>query len=361
VFGQEAVAALARVLASGRLTQGPNVEAFEDAVAEYCGTRFAVATTSATTALQLVLAALDIRQGDEVIVPDFTYPATANVVLRQGANVRLVDIDPRTYNVDPDAVAEAISPRTRAVIAVDLFGLPADYTALEPIVADREIPLLCDAACALGGAWESRRCGSIGVAGCFSFHPRKILTTGEGGMVTTDDEHLAERARRLRNHGSERDGWRSVFVEPGFNFRMGELEAALGLVQIAGHDAVIERRRLLAARLTAALADVDGITAPYEPVGGRHAYQAYVTMLDESVDRDRLIALLRDEEIEATLGTYALHAEPAFAEACGTRPGDLPVSFAASSRSLALPLHERLREVDVDRVAGALSVAIAAM
>ena len=344
-FGQDALDAVAEVLASGRLTQGPKVAAFEEAVAAYCGVPHAVATTSATTALHLTLAALDVGPGDEVVVPDFTYPATGNAVLQTGADVRLVEVDLRTYNVDPNALSDAISERTKAVIAVDLFGLPSDYGAIDT----GGIPLICDAACALGAEWDGRRCGSIGAAACFSFHPRKVLTTGEGGMVTTADDALAARMRRLVNHGTERDGWRSIFVEPGFNYRLSELQAALGLVQVPRHDEVVARRRELAARLTELLGGIDGIEPPYEPPGARHSYQAYVGVLAEGVDRDALIAALGARGIEATLGTYALHAEPAYAKS-----GVFPVSLSLSQRTLALPLHEKLADDAPQRVADAI-------
>lgn len=359
-FGADAVDAVARVLASGHLTQGPVVQEFEAAVAELCGVPHAIATTSATTALTLALAALDVGPGDEVIAADFTYPATGNVVLQQGATLRLADVDPGTFCVRPDAVADLVTERTRAVVAVDVFGLPADYVALERMLDERGVALICDAACSLGGAIGERPTGSFGRVSCFSFHPRKSLTTGEGGMVTTADAALADRIRSLRNHGSERRDWRATFVEAGFNARMSDLNAAVGLVQAAGYPGVVERRRALAARLTEALRPLDGVRPQAVPPGFRHPYQAYVVVLDAALDRDALIVALRERGVESTLGTYAMHAEPAFERACSTRPGDLQASFALRERTLALPLHERLEDSDVDRVAEALADAIAA-
>lgn len=353
-FGPEAIAAIEEVLASGQLTQGPKVEAFEQAVAAFCGTANGVATTSATTALELVLASLDIGPGDEVIVADFTYPATANAVLQRSAQPRLVDVDAETYCIDIDAVVSALNPQTAAVIAVDAFGLPADYAALEDALAAEGLPLICDAACALGGAIGDRRCGSFGLASAFSFHPRKSLATGEGGMVTTQDDELARRMRRLRNHGSERVGWRARFIEPGFNFRMSEINAALGLVQVDSHLKVVERRRELARHLTSLLTDVEGVEPQRVPPARLHPYQAYVVTLEPTIDRDLVIAELGVRGIESTLGTYALHAEPAFERACGTRPGDLPRSHRLMQQTLALPLHQRLRETDLSRIAAAL-------
>ncbi|MBW3607764.1 MAG: DegT/DnrJ/EryC1/StrS family aminotransferase [Actinobacteria bacterium] len=357
-FGPEALEAIGQVLASGHLTQGPVVAEFEAAVAAFCGVRHGVATTSATTALELVLAALDIGPGDEVIAADFTYPATGNAVLQRGAALRLADADASTYCVAPDAIEALLSPRTKAVLAVDVFGLPADYAAIEPLLEHHGVPLVCDAACSLGGALDQRRCGSFGRAGCFSFHPRKSLTTGEGGMVVTDDDALAERMRELRNHGTRREGWRSTFVEPGFNYRMSDLNAALGLVQVPAHESTVRTRNALAARLSAQLERVDGIRPQHVPVAALHPYQAYVVTCDPALERDALIAALREQGVESTLGTYAMHAEPAFARACGTAPGDLPVSDALARSTLALPLHQGLTEADIDTVARALDAAV---
>lgn len=359
-FGPEAIEAIGRVLQSGNLTQGPVVAEFEEAVAAFCGAAHAIATTSATTAIELALAALDLGPGDEVVAADFTYPATGNAVLQRGATLRLADADPASYCIDVAALEAALTPRTRAVLTVDVFGLPADYTAIEPLLDARGIPLICDAACSLGGAIGDRRTGTFGLASCFSFHPRKSLTTGEGGMVLTDDDALAARMRRLRNHGTERAGWRATFVEPGFNYRMSDLNAALGLTQVAGFGEVVERRRALAAALVGLLADVDGVTPQAAPDGHRHPYQAFVVTCDEDLDRDALVLALRERGVESTLGTYAMHVEPAFQAACGTRPGDLPASKALLDRTLALPLHQGMDEDDVATVARVLREVVSA-
>jgi dTDP-4-amino-4,6-dideoxygalactose transaminase len=359
-FGPEALDAVARVLATGNLTQGPEVAAFEAAIAELCGAREGVATTSATTALELALAALDIGPGDEVAAADFTYPATGNAVVQRGASLRLIDVDPATYCIDPDALAAALTSRTRAVLTVDVFGLPANYTAIEPLLTERGISLICDAACSLGGAIGARRTGAFGVMSCLSFHPRKSLTTGEGGMVVTDDPALAHRLRRLRNHGSDRLGWRATFVEPGYNYRLSDINAALGLAQVPGFPAAVARRRELAAALTERLREVDGIEPQVEPDGFTHPYQAYVITCAEGLARDALIVALRERGVESTLGTYAMHAEPSFQRVCGTRPGDLPISHALAERTLALPLHQGMSDADVDVVADTLGMLVSA-
>jgi dTDP-4-amino-4,6-dideoxygalactose transaminase len=359
-FGDEALEAIGRVLASGNLTQGPVVADFEAAVASFCGVAYGVATTSATTALELALAALDVGPGDEVLAADFTYPATGNAVLQRGATLRLVDVDPATYCIDAGALQAALTPRTKAVLAVDVFGLPADYTLIEPMLRDRGIALICDAACSLGGAIGERATGSFGELSCLSFHPRKSLTTGEGGMVLSDSADLAARLRRLRNHGTERSGWRASFIEPGFNYRLSDLNAALGLVQVPGFAEVVARRRELASALRARIAEIEGLTPQHAPAGFRHPYQAFVVTCEVGLDRDALVLNLRDQGVESTLGTYAMHVEPSFQRACGTRPGALPVSQMLAAQTLALPLHQGMADTDVDIVAEALRVAISA-
>jgi dTDP-4-amino-4,6-dideoxygalactose transaminase len=246
------------------------------------------------------------------------------------------------------------------VLTVDVFGLPANYPAIEPLLAERGATLICDAACSLGGAIGARRTGAFGAMSCLSFHPRKSLTTGEGGMVMTDDEGLAQRLRRLRNHGTERQGWRATFVEPGYNYRLSDINAALGLAQVPGFPAAIARRRELAAALSERLREIDGIEPQAEPDGFTHPYQAYVVACAEGLDRDALIFALRERGIESTLGTYAMHAEPSFQRACGTRPGALPISHALAERSLALPLHHRMRDGDVDLLADTLGTLVSA-
>lgn len=354
-FGDDALHAIGRVLASGHLTQGPVVAEFEEAIAEFCGVRHAIATTSATSAIELTLAAHDVGPGDLVLAPDFTYPATGNAVLQRGAELRLLDVSPTTYCVEAAEIEQALEEHpAKVVITVDVFGLPADYARIETMLAERGVTLICDAACSLGGAVDARRTGGFGAASCFSFHPRKSLSTGEGGMVTTDDDHLAARMRRLRNHGSERQGWRSSFIEPGFNYRMSDINAALGLVQVPRHADVVARRRALAARLTARLQAVEGVRPQWAPEGHMHPYQAYVVTLEERIDRDAAISALRDLDVESTLGTYALHMEPAFAQRGCAGPDGLPHSRALAEHTLALPLHEHLKDEDIEIIAGAL-------
>jgi perosamine synthetase len=345
---------VAGVLASGYLTQGPKVAELERAVADLVGAKYAFATTSATTALHLSIAALEIGPGDEVLVPDFTFPATANVVIQAGATPVLVDVDPRTFSIDPGEAERRITPRTRAIIPVHPFGLSADMDGVMSVARAHDLAVVEDAACALATTFQGRPVGVIGTMGCFSFHPRKSITTGEGGMITTNDDALAERIGLLRNHGGKRIEGRYRFDAPGFNYRLSDILAAVGVAQVRKLERILDRRRSIAATYTAALSDLSAILPPFEPPWKGHVFQSYVTLLDDSVDRDAVIRGMAERGIETTLGTYALHAEPFFRSKYGHAPGDRPNSWDSYRRTLTLPLYPQMTDEDIHRVTGAL-------
>ena len=357
--GEEELEEIRAVLASGYLSQGPKVEEFEAQVAAAVGSRYAFATSSCTTAMHLALVALGIGPGDEVLVPDFTFPATANVVVQQGAVPVLVDVEPGTYNVDPTDLARHLTGRTRAIMPVHLFGLSADLDPCLAFAREHGLAVIEDAACAIGATYKGRACGSFGDVGCFSFHPRKVITTGEGGMVVTDRADLAERFQLFRSHGGVRAAGRFTFEEAGFNYRLSDVHAALGTVQMRRLPEIVTRRRALAARLTERLAAVPGVNPPVEPAWAGHIFQAYVVTVDDGLDRDGLVALLRERGIESTIGTYALHAQPFFGRAYGYREGQLPCSAGIARQSLALPLFPQMSDAQVDRVAEGVRAAVA--
>ena len=337
------------VLESGMLTSGRNVAEFERSVADWVDVEHAVATTSATTAIHLALVGLGVGAGDEVLVPDFTFPATLNAVIQTGATPVLVDSCAESFDMDPEIAADLVSDRTKVVLPVDPFGQPADHLVLEGIASSVGAALVVDAACSLGAERSGLRCGSHGSAGCFSFHPRKVVTCGEGGMVTTDDSVLADRLRLLRSHGGARHAKPGLeFVEPGFNYRLSEIPAILGLSQVRRLGGILDDRRGTAARYDAALQGISGVTVLLPAPGVKWSYQSYVVVLDEGIDRDGIIGLMAEEMIETTIGTYACHEHPAFAPwSIGVA---LPNSARHAAHSLTLPLVPRMEDHQVDRV-----------
>jgi dTDP-4-amino-4,6-dideoxygalactose transaminase len=335
-LGAEELAAVAEVLEDGMLTMGPRVAELEAELARACEVEHAIAVSSGTAALHLAVLALGLDPGDEVLVPAYTFPATANVVALAGLRPVLVDVDPVTMNVDPELLR--VGPRTRAVMAVHLFGRPA------PVEALPELLLLEDAAGALGARRGARACGSLGTLGCLSFHPRKIVTTGEGGAVTTGDARIAEVVRRGRNHG-----WRSLadgdMPAPGLNYRLADVLCALGLPQLRRLDELLAARTRLAAGYAERLRDLP-VVLPRADDGDVHGWQAYVIQVDR---RDEVLAGLRADGVEAQIGTFALHLLHPYRD-----QGFFPGAEHAFEHALALPFHTRLTESDLDRVAETL-------
>lgn len=358
--GREELDEVAHVLEGGYLTQGPKAAEFEGLVARFTGVQHAFATSSCTTALHLALVALGVGSGDEVVVPDFTFPATANVVVQQGARPVIVDIDPVTFAMDPRALAAAITPGTTAIIVVHPFGLCADMDAINAVAEAAGIPVVEDAACALGGTYHGRPAGTLSAVGAFSFHPRKIITTGEGGMLTTDDEALAAKVAVLRTHGAVRRELYLEFEQAGFNYRLSDVNAAIGVAQMARLGNLVRRRRELAAELTGLLAGTAGLRTPVDPPGVKHTYQSYVVMLDDAIDRDAVIRASRARDVETTLGTYSLHCQPYFRRALDVGEGQYPCGAQAFRQSLSLPLYPQLESSDLTRVAEVVAESISA-
>jgi perosamine synthetase len=336
--GAEEAAAVSEVLESGMLTMGAKVGEFEAELARACGVEHAVAVSSGTAALHLAVLALGIGEGDEVLVPAYTFPATANMVALAGATPVLVDVDPATFNVDPAKVS--VGPRTKAIIAVHLFGRPARLEDLPELI------VLEDAAGALGARRRGRLCGGLGAAGCLSFHPRKIVTTGEGGAVTTNDAGLAERVRSSRHHGwSPADRYDDI-PSAAFNYRLSDVLCAVGIPQVRRLEELLAARERVAAGYAERLASLP-VRLPSADEGDRHGWQAYVIQIDR---RDEAMAYLRAQGIQCQIGTYALHRLSAYRD-----QGRFLGADACFDRALALPLHSRLTESDLDRVAGALT------
>ena len=342
-FGGEERDAIAQILASGMLVQGERVARFEAEVAERCGREHAIAVSNGTSALELSLVALGVGPGDEVLVPDLTWPSPAHAVALRGARPVLVDVDPDEWNATPDAFAAARTPRTVAAIVIDQFGFPARQEAIARALPG--LAIIEDAACAIGASITKKPCGSFGAIACFSFHPRKVLVTGEGGMCVTDDTALAARLRRLRNHGQDAPG---VFGEPGGNHRMTELAAAIGIAQLARLDERLETRRRLAERYRAALPELAFQRAAPE---AQPSVQTMGVVLPKGTDPSSVRTALRERGVEAGLLSYALHRLPSLA---GAAAGSFPNAERLADRGIALPLHSELGEDDQDLVIAAL-------
>ena len=359
----EDIAAVIEVLESDWLTTGPKVREFESRVAERIGVGHAVAVSNGTAALHAMMHALDIGPGDEVIVPTITFAASANCVVYQGGTPVLVDVEPDTLLIDPAAVEAAITDRTKAIIAVDYAGQPCDYVRLQAIADRHSIHLVTDACHSLGGSYEDSPVGSLTLASAFSFHPVKLMTTGEGGMVVTDDAELAEKMRVFRNHGISTDHhqrqsagtWEYAMCSLGFNYRLSDMQCALGISQLNKLDGWVRRRQEIAAHYDRAFSGVEGV----EPLSVREcassAFHLYVIRWRGGIDRSAAFARLREMGLAVNVHYQPVHLHPFYREQFGTHAGQCPVAEAAYDEIISLPMYPTMSNTDVERVIATVS------
>jgi len=365
-IGDADIKAVVEALVSGWLTTGPRVAEFEQAFAAHCGAAEGVAVNSGTAALHCAMRALGIGPGDEVIAPAITFAASANAALYEGATPVFADVEPDTLLIDPASVADKITARTRAIVAVDYGGQPADYDALREMARERVIARIADACHSPGATYKGRPVGTLGDISCFSFHPVKHMTTCEGGMAVTDDAEMAAHMRRFRNHGIDSDhrsreasGAHAYDMgELGYNYRLPDVQCALGLAQLGRLSGWVAARQKIAALYAAALASLAEIL-PLKTHGDRtNAHHLYVVKLAGHVDRDRVFARLRAEGIGANVH-YAPVYLHSYYRARGYAPGLAPVAEEASRRILTLPMFPAMTAADVERVTEALTRATA--
>jgi dTDP-4-amino-4,6-dideoxygalactose transaminase len=360
-LGEPELALLSQTIASGWITQGPRVAEFERAFAEYVGARHAVAVSSCTTALHLSLHLLGAGPGDEVITSPHSFIATANAIRYCGARPVFADIEPASLNLAPEAVRAAITPKTKAVLVVHQVGRPADLEALAAVAQERGLPIVEDAACAIGSEYRGAKIGSNRYSSlvCFSFHPRKVITTGDGGMITTDNDAFNERLRRLRQHGmsvNDLQRHRSAtvvheqYLEVGWNYRLTDLQAAVGLAQLHRLPDIIARRRGLAARYDRAFAGVAELETFAEPEQARWNYQSYLVRLKgtTAAQRDAVMQMLLDAGVATRRGIMSIHREPCYVDLCGAQ--SFPESERASDQCLCLPLYPQMGQSEQDLV-----------
>ncbi|MGL4599492.1 MAG: DegT/DnrJ/EryC1/StrS family aminotransferase [Bacteroidia bacterium] len=364
-LGEEEWQAVREPLFSGWVTQGPKVKEFETLFAQRHNVKHALAVSNCTTALHLALLACGVREGDEVLVPAFTWVSTANAVLYCNATPIFVDVDPITFNIAPEKIAAALTSKTKAIIPVHLFGLCADIDEIKRIAP--HLKIVEDGACAAGAGLHNRPAGSLGDLGCFSFHPRKSVTTGEGGMITTNDDALAAEVDRLRNHGAsvseeQRHKGPRPYILPefevvGYNYRMTDLQGAVGVVQLKKLDRYIDERQRRAEWYAEQLKSIPWLRTPVVADGYKHGWQSFVTFVDESkapMKRNDIMEYLQQRGISTRPGTHAVHMLQYYAQRYQIKPSDFPGAQAANDFSMAIPLHNRMNDDDYTYIVNAL-------
>lgn len=357
VIGDREVELVTQVLRSGQLSLGPVLREFERMWAERAGVAHAVACSSGTAGLHVALHQAGIGPGDEVIVPSFTFVASANAILFTGATPVFVEVDPLTFNMDPAAVEAAITPRTRAIEIVDIFGYPAELPALVDTARHHDLVVVEDACQAIGGGYDGRPYGSWGHPAILAFYANKQMTTAEGGVILTDDDEVARVAQSLVNQGRSDDGAWLVHSRLGFNYRMSDVHAAIGIGQLERLDDMLDARDRVAGWYQAAVAEIDGVTPMYEGPQTR-SWFVYAPRLDEGIDRNAVIGALEPRGIAAKPYLPCVHLQPFYQEVHGYRPGTLPVTEAISASTIALPFFPEMTHDQVGRVTTALARAI---
>lgn len=348
--GQEELDEIKKVFDSNYLVQGNKVEEFENKVKEYLKVKHVIAVSSGTAALHLAILTLGVGMGDEVIVPDFTFPATANVVEIVGATTKLVDIKLDSLCIDSDKIEDEITEKTKVIIPVHEFGQSANMDKIIAIAKKHSLKIVEDAACALGAEYKGNKVGTIGDIGCFSLHPRKAITTGEGGLVVTNNDEYAEKVRMLRNHGISYANGKGQFVMAGLNYRMTDIQGAIGVVQMEKLNNINKKRREIAEMYNQLFQNIKNIRLPEEKSYSKHVWQTYHILLGEKIDRDKVILKLKEKQIEANLGAHSVHGQPYYVKKYAYGDKKFSNSSIAFNQGIAIPLHGMLTDWQVKEI-----------
>ncbi|MBW2040301.1 MAG: DegT/DnrJ/EryC1/StrS family aminotransferase [Deltaproteobacteria bacterium] len=347
------IEAVVRVLRTPHLSLGPKLGEFEERLAEYAGVKHAVAVNSGTSALHLIIKALGIGKGDEVITTPFSFVASANCILFESARPVFVDIDPQAWNIDTDLIEEKITNNTKAILAVDVFGYPADWDRLREIAERYNLRLIEDSAEALGAEYKGRRAGSFGDGAVFAFYPNKQITTGEGGAILIHDEEMAELCRSLRNQGRSKGGGWLEHERLGYNYRLSDINCALGIAQLERVDELLSKREWVAQLYNERLKEIDGIEIPYTSPDVKKSWFVYVVRLNDDFaqgDRDKILKELRGRGIECSNYFGPIHLQPFYRKMFGYQEGDFSVTEQIAARTIALPFYGNLNEKEIDYV-----------
>lgn len=345
--------AVVGVLKTPNLSLGPKLPEFEKKVAEYTGVKHAIAVNSGTSALHLIIRSLGIGEGDEVITAPFSFIASANCILFEKAKPVFVDIEPGTLNIDVTKIEKKITDKTRAILAVDIFGLPADWDALEQLAKRHDLTLIEDSCEALGAEYKSRKAGSFGRAGCFAFYPNKQITTGEGGVIVTNDDEIAGLSKSMRNQGRDDNGGWLHHQRLGYNYRLSDINCALGIAQMERLEEILAKRDKVAQLYNQKLRGLNGVVLPQDAPAGKRSWFVYVIKLTErysNKDRDGILRKLRELGIGCSDYFSPIHLQPFYVEMFGYKRGDFPVTEFAAERTVALPFYNNLTEAQIDRV-----------
>jgi perosamine synthetase len=354
-IGEEEIEAVLQVLRSPSLSMGPFIQQFESRFSKYLQCRHAAGVSSGTAGLHLCVIAAGIQEGDEVITTPFSFISSANCMLFERAIPKFVDIDPLTMNIDPMRIEDAITEQTKAILPVHAFGVPCDMDRIMEISREYGLIVIEDACEAIGAEWNGKKAGTFGDFGVFAFYPNKQMTTGEGGMIVCDNERHDALFRSLRNQGRSTDGKWLNHIRLGYNYRMDEMSAALGAIQISRIDALLERRRHVAEMYRMRLSDIEGITLPSDPPGVKRSWFVYVIRLDPQYDRDTVMEAMESRGIPTRPYFSPIHLQPFYQERFGFQWGDFPVTESVASSTIALPFHNNLTENEVDYIAETLN------